>query len=536
MKYFKLLLTQLFILAIIGCISTNNQNNQKIFKFNMSGGLTSLDPAFSKDQNTMWVARQLFDGLVQVNNRLEIIPSIAKSWKVSEDGKTYTFILRDDVYFNDNELIKEENKKVKAQDFVYSLGRLIDDEIASPGGWLFRDKVVDIAPFKAINDTLFQINLKIPFRPLLGMLALPYCSVVPKDVADHYGKDFRAHPIGTGPFKLKLWKDSDILFLEKNENYFEKDKLGNSLPYIDGIRISFLIDRQIELDKFIAGELDFISGIVPETKDRLLTSDGQLKENLKNQFKLEKHPYMNTEYLGFSMKNQSVEALKNKKVRQAINYGFDRKKMIQYLQNNIGIPANAGMIPPAMASFNDTEVKGYKYDIEKAKQLLIEAGYPNGKGIDEIKLHTSQNYLQLTTYISKALEEIGLKISLENVPAAFQREQMRNNQLDFFRASWIGDYPDGENYLALFYGGHGAPPNYTFFKNDRYDELYKKAIVEDDPEEYIKLYHEMENIVLDEAPVVPLFYDEVVRFINKRVTGLQNNGMNMLILKEVQLN
>ncbi|MEN9446727.1 MAG: hypothetical protein RJA25_16 [Bacteroidota bacterium] len=530
----------LFILIPIITLVAVRCNQQMIakrdvFRMNISAGLTSLDPAFSKDQATMWCDHQLFNGLVQVNEKLEVEPCIAKRWTISEDGRTYDFILRNDVFFHDDKLFpNEKGRKVIAQDFVYSFNRLIDSTVASTGGWLFNDKIDKNNPFEAINDTTFRIHLKVPFRPMLGMLTLQYCSVVPKEIVEHYGKDFRAHPVGTGPFKLVRWDESNVLVLTRNENYFEKDSAGNKLPYLKGVRISFIADRGAEFLQFSQGKLDFMTGLDISYKDKLLTSTGELAPEWKNEIIFEKMPYLNTEYLGISMAKQPNAALKNKKVRQAINYAINRQKMITYLRNGIGVPAESGMIPKGLPCFDDVAVKGYTYDIEKAKKLLVEAGYPNGKGIGEIKLYSNPTYSDLITNIANELANIGIVCKIENTPASFLREAMRKNEVEFFRASWIGDYPDAENYLALFYSKNGAPPNYTFFKNENYDKLYEAAMKETNAGRTCELYNKMEQIIIDEAPVVPLFYDEVTRFTHKNILGLKPNAMNLIILKEVK--
>lgn len=529
-----LIYPMLLLLLVQSCTckrSSSGDNN--VFRFNMKDGITSLDPAFAKDQATMWGTNQLFNGLVQVDEQLVVQPAIAKSWIIAPDAKTYTFILRDDVYFHDDaEFEGGKGRRVVAQDFVYSLLRLIDSNVASTGGWLFNGKVDDDKPFEAVNDTTFVIHLKVPFKPLLGLLTLQYCSVVPKEVVDKYGKDFRKHPIGTGPFKLKVWDENNYLILAKNERYFEK-KDGKQLPFLEGIKISFGADKAMEFDNFTNGKLDYFTGVDQNIKDKIFTKEGDIKPEYKERFNFDKGPYLNTEYLGFDLAHPANAALKNKKVRQAINYGIDREKLIIFLRNKIGKAANAGMVPYGLPGFDPSKVNGYSYQPEKVKQLLIEAGYPNGEGVGEIKLMTNPGYLDLCTAIKKDLELFGIKITLENVPPPFLRESMRNGKAGFFRASWIGDYPDAENYLALFYGGYEAPPNYTFFKNAAYDKLYEQLMQTADAVKANELVHQMENIVLEEAPVVPLFYDEVVRLTSKRVKNMPLNAMNLMMLKEV---
>ncbi len=528
----------LLLIPVLMIVRCNNKatGKRKIFHFNISAGLTSLDPAFSKDQATMWCDNQIFNGLVQIDQNLNVQPCIAKSWTISEDGLHYEFILRNDVYFQDhNKFPNGKGRKVIASDFVYSFRRLIDSTVASTGSWLFTDKVDLQKPFEAINDSTFRINLRVPFHPMLGMLTLQYCSVVPQEIVEFYGKDFRSHPVGTGPFQVVRWEESNVLILKRNEHYFETDSSGAKLPYLTGVRISFIADKGTEFLQFSQGHLDFMTGIDIAYKDKLLTRTGELQDEWKKEVNFEKMPYLNTEYLGISMAKQQFAALKNKKVRQAINYAIDRKKMIAYLRNGIGASAESGMIPKGVPCFDEQAVKGYSYDPEKARKLLIEAGFPNGKGIGPIKIYSNPTYQDLITNIANELQNIGITVQIENTPATFLREAMRKNEVEFFRASWIGDYPDGENYLALFYSKNGAPPNYTFFKNAQYDQLYEAAMKETDPGKVCSLYHQMEAIIIDEAPVVPLFYDEVTRFTHKNVKGMLPNAMNMVILKNVKL-
>ncbi len=530
--FFKIILLSA---VFTSCKNSENTDQRKIFRFNVSSGLSSLDPAFSKDQATMWMCSQVYNGLLQLDDSLNVIPAIAKSYTISENGLTYTFLLRDDVFFHDHPLFEQgEGRRVVADDFVYSFNRIIDEKVASSGAWLFHGKVADKEPFAAVSDSVFVLKLKVPFRPMAGLLTLQYCSVVPKEIVEYYGKDFRTVAIGTGPFKLKKWQEGEALVLTKNDNYFEKDSLGVRLPYIDGVRISFLADRGVEFLQFAQGGFDMVNGIDKSFIDKALDVQGNLKESAGKDITMIRIPYMNTEYLGFSMRKARNEALKNVKVRQAINYAIDREKMLIYLRNGVGTPAYHGIIPKGVKGFNP-EVFGYSFQPDKSKELLAEAGYPGGKGMDKIILSSNPMYQDLTEFIAKSLENIGLKVEVQLSPGSFLREAMSKNEVDFFRASWIGDYPDAENFLALFYGKNSAPPNYTHFSNPEYDRLYLQAMSAKGDAEAAILYRQMEQIMLEESPIVPLFYDELVRFTGKRVKFLSSNAMNSLILKTAVL-
>lgn len=503
-----------------------------------------MDPAFARTQANIWVVNQVFNGLVQLDDSMHVLPCIARRWEINEDGTVYTFTLRSDVFFQNNLVFPGgKGRKVTAKDFVYSFKRLIDPSTASPGAWIFNDKIrpeeVGEA-FVAENDTTFKIYLQRSFPPFLSLLTTQYCSVVPQEAVSKYGKDFRAQPVGTGPFFVKYYIEGEKLILHKNPNYFESGEKGEKLPYLDAVDISFITSKQNEFFSLMQHKLDFISGIDQSYKDNLLTKDGQLKEKFKGKLQFEKSPFLNTEYLGFlidSSANTKTHPLQNKKVRQAINYAIDRPKMIRYIRNNIGLPGEYGFVPPDLPPFSRRSEKYYSYNPAKARQLLKEAGYPEGKGITEIKLATTANYLDLTIFVQKQLQEIGIPVIIENVPSSTLSEWKSQGKSVFFRGSWIADYPDPENYLAIFYSKNFPPagPNYFHYKNPEYDKLYEKAIKLNDLTERNNIYLKMQEILMEDAPFLVLYYDEVVRLKSNRVKGLNPNPINLINLKKVKI-
>lgn len=532
------------ILFISGCDRANKKDDTRtVFRYNESSGITTLDPAFAKDQAHIWACNQLYNGLVQFNDSLYVEPSIAKSWTLSEDGLTYTFHLRNDVFFHDDPLFdRGKGRKVIASDFGYSFNRILDGKIASPGSWIFNDVLRDPtgkASFMAANDSTFIIQLKQVFPPFLSLLAMQYCSVVPHEVVDKYRKDYRIHPVGTGPFKLKMWKEGQKLILIKNENYFEIED-NVRLPYLDAVSVSFMVDKQSVFLEFIRGNLDFMSGIAPTYIDELITKKGALNPKYNNRINLTLQPYLNTEYLGILV-DEKAESNKNnplliKEVRQAINYGFDRRKMIRYLRNNIGSPGIYGIVPLGIPYYDTSLVNGYDYNPAKAAALLSKAGYPSGKGLPEIVLSTTSGYLDLCEYIQHQLGELGLKIKIDVNPPATLREMIAKSKLVFFRASWIADYPDMENYLSLFYSNNFCPqgPNYTHFSNPEFDKLFLQSRTTLNDSLRAMLYAKMDNIIMENAPVVILYYDMVLRFTATNIEGLGSNPLNLLTLKRVQ--
>ncbi len=528
-----------FMLLFTSC-SSGTGNKKQVFHYNQPEGLATLDPAFAKSQPVIWATHQLYNSLVELDERLHIKPSLAKSWEVSEDRLTYTFYLRNDVYFHNNDAFgHKQNRLMNAADVLYSFKRILDKSVASPGAWIFNGRVDTLQPFRAIDDTIFQLKLLRPFPPVLGILSMQYCSVVPKEVVEKYGKDFRSHPCGTGPFRFKEWEEGQALILLKNENYFEKDSAGKSLPYLDAVKVSFLDSKATEFLEFQQGRLDFINDIDATFKDEVLNKRGELKKEWKDKIVLHTHPYLNTEYLGILVDTNNVlvrnSPLRLQKIRQAVNYGFNRRKMMMYLRNSIGTAAEAGFIPAGMPGHDSTVVKGYYYNHAKARALLAEAGFPDGRGLPEIKLLTIPIYADLASFIAKELEDIGIKVKVETVQRRLLLEQTAKSEALFFRASWIADYPDAENYLSVFYGKNPAPPNYTRYNNKAFDELYDMALKELNDSIRYTLYQKMDQMVMKDAAVVPLWYDKAIHLVNKKVSDFYPNALNLLELRRTKL-
>jgi len=517
-----------------------DKRHKQIFHYNEVTGIASLDPAFAKNQSVMWAVHQLYNTLVETDDNLNMVPSLAKNWDVSADRKRYTFHLRTDVFFHDNDAFSDgKGRKLTAHDVLYSFNRIMDKNTASSGAWIFNNRIDSSAGFTVVNDSTFQILLVRPFNPVLGLLSMQYCSVVPKEVVEKYGKDFRNHPCGTGPFKMIAWEEGQAMVLVKNDHYFEKDSLGVALPYIDGIKISFYDSRATEFLLFQQGEVDFINDIDPSFKDEVISKKGELKKEWTKKIVLAKHPYLNTEYLGILV-DTTNDLVKNapvrlKKIRQAINYGFDRRKMMLYLRNSIGIPAESGFIPAGFPCFDTALVKGYTYNPARARALVKEAGFGDFNNFPVIKLLTIPIYADFASFIAKELEEAGIKVQVEVVQKSLLLEQTAKSQALFFRGSWIADYPDAENYLSVFYSKNPAPPNYTRYNNPQFDLLYEKALTEINDTIKQDMYRQMDRLIINDAPVVPLWYDEVFRLINPRIKNFHANGLNLLELRKVTI-
>jgi peptide/nickel transport system substrate-binding protein len=529
------------IILVSGCFSCYNKNNagKNIFHYNEMTGIASLDPAFAKNQSIMWAVHQLYNTLVEVDSNLQIVSSLAKTWEISADRLTYTFHLRNDVFFHADEVFGNRARKMNAADVVYSFKRIMDKSVASPGAWIFNNKAETGEPFTAIDDSTFQLKLIKPYNPILGILSMQYCSIVPQEAVEKYGPDFRRHPVGTGPFRFVQWEEGQALVLKRNQDYFEKDTHGNQLPYLNGINVSFYDNKATEFLLFRQRQLDFINDIDATFKDEILTKGGTLRKEWKDKIVLQTHPYLNVEYLGI-LTDTTNELVKNsplrfKKIRQAINYGFDRQKMVLYLRNSIGTAAESGFVPAGLPSFSAGKVKGYYYDPVKCRQLLKEAGFPDGKGMPPIRLLTIPVYTDMASFIARQLEESGIFVQVEVVPKALLLQLTANSKARFFRGSWIADYPDAENYLSVFYSKNPAPPNYTRYNNPVFDGLLEKALTERNDSIRFDLYRQADQVVIEDAPVVPLWYDKAIHLVQPNVMGFVPNGLNLLELRKTHI-
>lgn len=291
--------------------------------------------------------------------------------------------------------------------------------------------------------------------------------------------------------------------------------------------------------EFIKGKLDFYNDVDGSYRDDILSKSGHITSKYKGKFIMNTRPYLNTLYMGMLVDTNLAivkhSPLRIRKVRQAINYAINRDEMTKYLRNSLGTPGTSGFIPRGMPGFDAQQVKGYNYDPEKARRLLAEAGFPNGKGFPEIVLHTTVGYRNLIEYIQGELAHIGITARVEVVQGSSLRELVSKNGVNFFYGTWLADYPDGENFMSVFYSKNKVPygPNYTSFNNKQFDALFEQAYhVKDNAKRYA-LYRQMDNVVMQESPVVVLYYDKLVNLYQNNITGYSNNAQNLLILKRV---
>ncbi len=534
-----------FTLLFSACNNSSNlEKNKTVFNYNELNGVTSLDPAAAANFENIWPVNQMFNGLIEMDDHLNLRAGISKRFEISADKKEYTFHLRTDVYFHDNVCFESgKGRKVLASDFVFSYNRLFDSKVSSAAGLLEkvdRNEKTHYKGFEAVNDSTFKIYLKEPYAPFLSILSMKYFGVIPFEAIEYYHQDFRKNPVGTGPFQFKIWDEGSKLIMVKNPHYFEFDSNNVRLPYLDAVTVSFIKDKETAFMEFLAGKFDMLSGADAFNTSEVLNKEGDLRDFYSKKFVLQKEVFLKTDYIGFlvdsAMPVVKQSPIRLKAIRRAINMGFDRNKLIKYLRNNVGYAASSGFIPKGMNSFSVDSVKGYSYDPDRVKQLLIEAGYPNGMGLPEIVMHITDTYKEQAEFIQSQLAENNIRVQISIDKPSVLRQAVNSGEYDFFKKSWVADYPDEDNFMALFYSKNFTPQgvNFFHFKNQTFDRLYEKALNETDQAVKNQLYQAMERILIEESPVVPLYYDEVVRLVQKNIQQLGTNPMNLLSLKTVK--
>jgi peptide/nickel transport system substrate-binding protein len=549
--------------ALLSACTEKKDTANNIFRFNLSQNIETLEPVMSNSTQTIWALSMVMEGLVQYDRQNQLIPCIAKSWDISPDGLTYTFELRTDVRFHDNPCFtgnSGKGRKVVASDFKYCLERVNNPKTKSRGLWVFRDKingapefidyhsgktqtaVDEISGIKAVNDSTIQIKLAKPFAPFLSTLTMTYGFVYPKEAVDYYGDKFGQNPVGTGPFRFVKWDFDRELEFAKNAGYWGKDAKGASLPYLDGVKITFTQSSETEFLDFQNGKYDYHDPS-SETFDQITDKSGNLIDADSKNFFLKKQPWLQTVFFGM-MQSPDLPGGKegpfagNLKLRQALNYAVDRERILNFVLKNRGKAAHNGPVPPGMPGFDST-ITGYSFDKEKALKLLEEAGYPKGKGLN-LTLVTGNEEIQKTIAIAvqEQFKALGIDLKLDQLVQSTLISKQEEGVFSFWRASWGADYFDPENFMALFYSKNITPkgPNRVGYSNPRMDELYEQSLSVTNFAERKKLYDEMQKIAIDDAAWLFLYYNEKVYLIGKNIEGFFLDGLNIINLKYTKKN
>lgn len=518
-------------------------------RINETEQFQTLYPSAITDIGSAHIAAQIYEGLVKFNPKdLSIMPSLAEKWEMDAAGTTYTFHLKKGVVFQDNECFEGgKGREVKASDFKYAFELLCTDtKDNSNFGATFKDRVVgankffetnkdkpsgDLEGIKVIDDYTLSITLTAPSVSFLYALASPAASVVAKEAVEKYGN---AMKVGTGPFMYVNSDVTDKLVLKRNDNYHGMDSLGNQLPFLDSIVVTFLPTKKLELDKFENGDLAIVIGLPSESIKDMVESQIANFQNKPPKFILERSPEMATQYYEFNLTKAPFD---NVKVRQAFSYAIDRNKIVEdVLKGEAYGPGVNGICPPSFKGYDISKIQGYDFDAEKAKKLLAEAGYPNGKGFPKVKIELnsggSKNANVVLEIQKQLMEVLNVNVDFEVVPQKQKLEDAKYAKAEIFRAAWIADFPSPENFLWTLYGAEvpsdltqPSYPNTPRYKSAAFDKLYEAGKSAKTPEESYANFMQAEQVLMNDAPILVLWYEESYRLVKSNVHDLFSNPM-----------
>ncbi|MFM8566021.1 MAG: ABC transporter substrate-binding protein [Bacteroidota bacterium] len=519
-------------LVALQCRTEPKEDAGLLFRYNEASGISSLDPAFARDQAHNWVIRQLYTTLFETDSSGQLRGLLAEAWGSAADGRSAGIRIRRDVAAHDDPCFEGQTHYLDAHDVASSLQRLKSPATASPGAWLL--ETVD-SVWAASTDSLV-LTLTAPDPALWSKLSVPYTAVVPRQAITRYGADLSEHPVGSGPFQFKAWQRGQKLVLRRHPNYAERDAQGHQLPYLEAVSITFTPDRQSAFMAFVQGELDFLTGIDPTYKDQWLEADGSLKAQWRNQFTQRTAPFLNTEFLVVRYSPCNPSYLADVRVRRALNWAVDRDGIIRYLKNGMGVPAHGGILPAGMPGYRPAAdwATPWSYRPDSARILLQQAGIlaADGRpkpGIQPLVLSTTASYRDVAEFLQSSWTQLGLPVEVQVLPSATFREDKAQGRLGLYRASWIADYPDPSNYLMLY--GESGGPNVS-----GYPGLpgYATFCAESDPSKRTQQAAQLDAELHRQAVLIPLFYDVSLRAWPKEWVGPPPHPMNELDLRRVR--
>ncbi len=572
MRFHKSLLTTLLLsILLIGCKSGKEDNSKgpgRTAKGDPTYGDTLHIPQTEKFQTlypyavtdlvSSHVVSQMHEGLFRFNpnsnGEMKVEKALIKEHEVSENGKTHTFTLKDSIFFHPDPCFEsKEDRRIQSQDVKYSFKLLCSPSHHNANFQMtfkrrvkgakefYKGNAEDLSGFKIKDDNTFKIELTRPSSSFLYILSLPATSIVSKRAMEKYGpSDMR---VGAGPYKfVKTKDDGEELVLERFDEYHMKDSLGNRLPYLERVHFHFINSKIRQLEKFRAGKVHMIHGL-PANKVRSVVEE-EIEEFTGDspRWILSRVSEMSTQFYEF---NLTKKVFQDPHVRKAFSYAIDRDSIVKHVLNDEAYgPGHHGITPPTFRDYNIEEIKGYSFNPQKAREHLRKAGYPNGEDFPSIKIELNRGggkNTRVAIAIQKQIQDVlNINLTLERVSFAKKLESAKQGEGDIWRSAWIADYPSPENFLWLTYGGQvpddpneSSWPNTTRYQNPRFDSLYMKGVTSLNKDSSYKYFQKAEQVMIDDAPVIILWYGEKYLMINSDVQNFQANPMKYYDLRRV---
>lgn len=473
---------------------------------------STLDPALIADTYGFTVAQQIFDGLVQYDGSLTIIPAIAQSWKGSRDGLNWLFFLRKGVKFHNG-------REVVADDVVYSFTRILDPKTNSKAAEVFlkvkgakefvEGRAKTVQGLHALDRYTVQIELAEASAPFVASLAMGYIKIVPREAIEELGPAFGLRPVGTGPFKFIRWKKDEEIVLEANQDYYA------GRPFLD--RLEYKIFPGHQMDTMFAS---FVSGGLEDT---FIPASELERVQSNDRYQFVRRPILGVRFFGI---NTSEGPLANRMVRQAFSHAIDREALVRDINRNRYKPGSS-FLPPGTYGY-DPQSRPYPFDPQRARVLLAKAGYPTGKGLPVFQLWSSVKSADIEREheaVQRYLADVGIRVEIHyNTNWPSFNSQVYEGKFPIFRYGWVADVPEPDNFLYRLFHSQSRN-NLTRYHNERVDRLLDRARAEQAYLKRIELYREAERLIMEDSPVIPLNYYSYERVFQPYVKSIEVNAL-----------
>jgi oligopeptide transport system substrate-binding protein len=528
------------------------------FSFMSGEKIESLFPLSVSDVFSNRIMSQIFEPLLKIDiATMKVEPLLAESFKVSKDATVFTLKIRQGVFFHDDQCFGGKGRELKVEDVKYSLDMacagmeeneisyLLVNKIKGAKEFNQKNKTLDITKegvsgIKIINSNTIEIKLKQPFVGFDKILSHNSLGIYPKEAIEKYGKEIKTHPVGTGAFSLETFNDEQIV-LKRNPNYWGKDEFGNKLPFLDKVLMTYTKNKKSELLAFRKQKIDVVLEIPVEDIQDIFGSleEAQSGKNVKH--RVETEISLKMAYISFA--NESKE-FKDERVRKAFNLAIDRQGIIQNSLEGEGYAALNGFVP-SINTYPSDKVKGYVFNPTLAKKLLAQAGFPNGSKFPSLEIYVNTKegsgvHKMVKGVVADLKKNLNVNLKIKLCSIQERNEAIHSGKAKMWRAGWIADYPDPENFLCLFYGGNisendGSVVNDFKFSNKEFDQLFEKSLRELNIDKRNELMVKCDQLVIDHAAVMPILTDDFIVMVNVRVKDLKTNPLQALDFSRIYI-
>lgn len=515
--------------------------------FSYSEPIQELFPLAAAQQQVIVISSQIYETLLNIDQKtLEVIPGIASSFSVNDAGDVYTFTIRKGIYFHDDDCFGGKGRELTPEDVKYSLDFACSGNELNDDNNVLVDRIKGGTEYKASSKNSFpkggvsgikvkgetvEITLNKPFIGFEALLARNNIVIFAKEAYNKYGKNIVKHPVGTGPFKLERM-DKNGIRLVRNDNYWQKDAFGNQLPYLSAISLKYYTEKKAEMLAFRNKEIDLLLDIPADEIENVLGTlqDAVEGKNLKH--KVESSHSLSIDYIGFNTANGVFQS---KEVREAFFYAADPTEIIEkYIGGDGYAPVN-GFVPEIEGAHNQTQVPSP--NPEKARKLLAQAGYPNGKGFPETTIYVngvegSKNHALVKGFAASLKRELNIDLNIRLCSMSEREAAISNGTAQIWRSGWIADYPSPVSFLDLFYANNESSNKFRY-NNAEFNSNFQAALVEKDPGKRGYHFIKAQSEIMKDAVVIPLLVNNMLFMINARVKGISANPLEEINFKEV---